>query len=299
MVWGSDRDAHALSRVWPRIRLFLGNVEYLDAYAMDDDTIRRFHDRIVARRIRVIIGYAESLDLLARVNLASGLEAPPDLETVISSAGVLSIEARARISKAMGTPVFDRYGAREGGLIAYECQAHEGLHLNCYSQVVELLPIPGEPDLHEILITNLDNYAMPLIRYRIGDLATRKPTACDCGRSWPRIAAVAGRTTDILTARDGRLVHGAAIRHALFGIEAVESYRFVQETIQSSSVFVVGRNATDGVADLIAERVKEVLGEVQVIVQVVDKLPLPPSGKHLFVMSRVPVDVSSGLGVKQ
>src|SRR6185295_20378238 len=104
--------------------------------------------------------------------------------------------------------VFDKYGSREFSGIAYECEAHEGHHIVAENYIVEILKdgVPAEPgELGEVVITDLNNFCMPLIRYRVGDLAVAMDNTktCPCGRGLPRIGRIEGRTQAIIFGPNG------------------------------------------------------------------------------------------------
>jgi phenylacetate-CoA ligase len=116
---------------------------------------------------------------------------------IISSAEVLTPENRELIETTFGCRVFDRYGCREVSVIASECGEHQGLHINADNLLVETVtdqgPVRGEDG--EVLITDLRNFAMPLIRYRIKDVGRLLPQACGCGRGLPLMRISGGRTS--------------------------------------------------------------------------------------------------------
>ena len=118
---------------------------------------------------------------------------------------------RALLEEVFGCPVFNRYGCREVSVMASECPAHCGLHVMAEGLYLEI-ETPNGPaapgEMGAILVTDLLNGAMPLIRYRIGDLAAWAEGPCPCGRGLPRLRSVAGRVTDFLVGADGRLVSG-------------------------------------------------------------------------------------------
>ncbi len=128
-------------------------------------------------------------------------------KALLTSSQTLTERARKSIESAFGSPVFDSYTSRELGGIAYECDAHRGYHVVAEGYIVEIL-VDGRPakagETGDLVITDLNNYAMPFIRYQIGDLATASDDApCVCGRGAPRIAAVHGRMPSIIHAPRG------------------------------------------------------------------------------------------------
>src|SRR5262249_36293897 len=154
--------------------------------------------------------YARSAVLFARYLEERGRTAYRP-HSLITSAEVLEEEDRAVLERVFGCEVFNRYGCREVSVVASECEAHSGLHTMAEGLYIEI-DIGGRPaapgQTGGILVTDLLNGAMPLIRYRIGDLGAWADGPCPCGRGLPRLRNVAGRVTDFLVGCDGRLVSG-------------------------------------------------------------------------------------------
>src|SRR5205085_9123193 len=128
---------------------------------------------------------------------------------IISSAQTLPDTSRRIIEESFGCKVFDKYGAREFSGIAYECEAHQGHHVVGEGYVVEVLKdgrpaAPGE--IGEVVVTDLNNYCLPFIRYRIGDLAEQLDPrqACACGRGLPRLGKIEGRVQSIIIGSKGQ-----------------------------------------------------------------------------------------------
>lgn len=110
---------------------------------------------------------------------------------------------RRKIQKIFGGGVFVHYGSGEIYHFGVECQEHNGIHLFSNLRLFELEPISDkDSNTGEVLVTDFHNYAMPFLRYRIGDVLTVDNTTCRCGRSLPR-ATIKGRTIDIIRLRDG------------------------------------------------------------------------------------------------
>src|SRR5262249_8373738 len=153
--------------------------------------------QLCRRRPRFVLAYARAAVLFARWAEARDLRLHrPD--AVLTSAEVLEEDERAVIERAFGCRVFNRYGCREVSVIASECDAHDGLHVMAEGLYVELeTPTgPARPgEMGSVLVTDLLNPAMPLVRYRIGDMASWAPGRCACGRGLPRLAKVSGRVT--------------------------------------------------------------------------------------------------------
>jgi phenylacetate-CoA ligase len=233
ILWGSERD---ITRTKESAKRRLGNwlrsERFQNAYRMSPERMLGYAREINDFRPVQILAYAESLHELAKfideekINMHSP-------RALLASAGTLFPDMRSKMERVFGVPVFNRYGSREVSHIACECEAHDGLHISAPTQFVEVLrddgtPAPaGEPG--EIVITNFANYAMPLIRYRIGDTGAMGKGDCPCGRSWPRLKEVRGRVTDNFITRTGARIYGAYFRHLLFYLDWIKKYQIMQE----------------------------------------------------------------------
>jgi phenylacetate-coenzyme A ligase PaaK-like adenylate-forming protein len=179
--------------------------------------------------------YPSTAALLAECQLAGELRIAPQ---VIATGGeVRTPEMEERIVEAWSRKPFNIYGATEtGAYTAVECDRHTGLHLFEDQVLIEVVdddyrPVPaGEPG-SRLLITNLYNRTQPLIRYELTDLVTVSPDPCPCGRPFPLLKSVEGRSDDVLEmpARDGGMikVHPLTLRSPLAGIAALSEYRIV------------------------------------------------------------------------
>jgi len=229
VLWGArlDADAEVGWKAWWRERLLERTIA-LNTSSVAPRDWDLFRDQVRRRRPRFLLAYARSAVAFAEHLRAQGSD---DLrfESVITSAEVLLPEQRRTIESVFGGRVFNRYGAREVSVIASECDRHEGLHVNAEALLVEVVPAPGLPaPWGKVVITDLLNRSMPLIRYEIGDVARWQAGNCACGRGLPRLAEVQGRTTDFLQLPDGRWVSGPALTLVIADMAEVRQVQFVQ-----------------------------------------------------------------------
>ena len=265
----------------------------LDASSLTQDYIKEFVQRLKVFSPKIIIGYANVVNLVAqfiennRISLA-----PP--KGIVTSAEVLTLEMRERIERVFGCPVFNRYGSREAALIASECSEHRGLHINGESLYVEIiqngkLAKPGE--MGEVFITDLVNYGMPLIRYRIGDVAWASSiNRCGCGRGLPMLENIQGRVTDFLVTKEGKIVSGVAL--ATYMITNIKGIRQIQ-LVQEAKDYIKIKLATnpqfqETSRKILLNRLAEFLGEKMghEIISV-DSIPHEVSGKFRFSISNI------------
>jgi phenylacetate-CoA ligase len=211
-----------------------------------------------------------------------------------SSEPLLQIE-RELIEDRFQTQVFDYYGMSEAVMFAGECKAHRGLHHHGELSVVEILDSQGSPsrdgDVGRLVGTNLHNYAMPLIRFEVGDLTSRLPGACSCGRPHPLFSQVTTKAEDIIVTPDGRLVSPSVLTHPLKPLKTILKSQIIQETIDSVRVkLVLGGAADPRELEQVRAGFESRLGPtVRVNVEVVDDIPRDASGKYRWVISKIPL----------
>jgi phenylacetate-CoA ligase len=263
---------------------------------MTTKAMREFLGRIDSERPAQVYGHPENLFELARFAQAQGIRPYPP-KSVVSSGATLSASMRPAIEAAFAAPIFDRYGSREAYGIAAECEAHQGLHVCPVLQYVEILGPDGSPappgELGEVVVTTLTSYAMPLIRYRIGDMSAWAEDTCSCGRAWPLLREVAGRTRDLFVRRDGtrvRILESVFHRHSW-----IRRFQVIQEDFDAVRAFIVPhdeienakKNHAAGIAQVEAA-IRHVMGpECKVEVILTNQIEASPSGKHLYHMSKV------------
>jgi phenylacetate-CoA ligase len=293
VIWGAPRDRPSDS--WrARLRgILLREPLWLDTGNVTEASLAAFHTALLRYKPRILQAYARSAVLFARYLQMRGLT-PHRPHALVTSAEVLESDERRLLEDVFGCPVFNRYGCREVSVLASECPAQRGLHIMAEGLYLEIETprgpaAPGE--MGSILVTDLLNHAMPLIRYRIGDLGAWASGSCPCGRGLPRLERVAGRVTDFLVGSDGRLVSGVFL--ATYVVAQRPSLGQVQ-ILQSRAGAVTYRikpgRAFHRERDLayLQAATRQHLGAAATIdSEIVEDLPTEPSGKFLFSRSTV------------
>jgi len=288
ILWGSETDLKRTKTIKGKIHEYFTNYQHYNAYYMSDKDMHAYYNDMQKSKPDVLIGYAESLNLFASFLLNNNLSPIFPNTSIISSAGTLFPDMRENIQAAFNVPVFNRYGSREVGIIASECTEHNGLHINPFDQIVQLEPSNTDSRILRILVTNLRNYATPLIRYEIGDTSTGLLKTSSCSLNTPRLRDISGRITSIITTSNGKIIYGG-FRQIVSPFTGIAKYQFVQEEI-SKYIFRIVPNSEFKMEDVPAIR-KVILNEVGidsiVEVKIVDTIPLTSSGKHLYTISKV------------
>jgi phenylacetate-CoA ligase len=264
--------------------------EYISVF----DPLGVIIDCLVEAAPSVIEGYPSILVLLAEeLENNKNYHVHPDL--IFTSAELLTDSFRNKIESGFGGKVFDRYGSVEFNVFAWECKKHEGYHLDVEDLVVEFLrdgePVaPGEKG--EVVVTGLSNFAMPLIRYSLGDIATSSDEKCSCGRGLPLMRMIDGRTDDFLVLPSGKTISPRTVNYYFLceDVKGLKRLKIVQEKRDKIRVSVVLENDLneDTISKIRNIILKGCLGEnIEVIVEQVEKIPRDNSGKIRIIESKV------------
>jgi phenylacetate-CoA ligase len=208
---------------------------------------------------------------------------------VFTSGEMLSSKMRSSIEDSYGATVYDIYGCTEMKEIAWECEERNGYHINADWLVVESLaePFQGVP-AGSLVVTSLYNFAMPLIRYVVGDIGHLVDGQCPCGRTLPLMAPDTGRAVDYVVLRDGREVSPYTVMTPVEALAGVSQFEILQEEIDRVLVRVVPSPSWEEMTrDLIHRSMNEILPGVRIEVSLVDRIEQQSTGKYRIVQSRV------------
>lgn len=255
---------------------------YVSSYHLAPEQAARTLQEMRRRRCRYLWGYPSSLAALARAALGVGVELP--LQAVIANAEALLPRQRRVIEAAFQAPCRETYGMVELAAGGGECEAG-GLHLFPEMGFVELLREGAPAAEGEIVASSLLDADMPLIRYRTGDWGGPiEHEPCACGRTLPRIGAIDGRCEDLLWSRDGRPV--GRLDPVFKDDLPVRETQILQDSSGGLRVRVAPAPGFDGRAEqLIARALRDRLGDLEVRVELVERIPRGPNGKFQAAVS--------------
>jgi|GEM_PF-805191 len=200
---------------------------------MNDQVAQACYNKIQQYQPALILGYpsmiAEFCNIIKQKHYSFR-----SLKAVITTAEMLYPHYRQQIEETLGVPVFNHYGCNDGGLVSFECELHKGLHYNDLESILEVIS-PDAAGIGPLAITNLWNRSMPFIRYENGDQITLSKDQCACGRVYPLINSVYGRTGDILRFANGRSL-GAPGLTLIFKKFPIDGWQVVQTGLNSIEV---------------------------------------------------------------
>ncbi len=296
--WSGWRLGEPLAAVWgnPPVPVTFKNrlralckdrLIYLDTMRIDGPAIDTFVAQWRVLRPGLLFGHAHSLFILAENLLGRGISIRP--RGIVATSMMLIPSERRVIEEAFGSKVTNRYGCEEVSLIACECEEHRGLHLNADHNIVEFLRDDGTPcrpgEDGRLVITELVNFGMPMIRYDVGDRGVPADRLCPCGRGLPLMESVTGRTADFLVAEQGYRVAGISIiENSLTRIPGLRQMQIVQDRADHLLVNLVasGDYTAESGGELVAS-LRRILGAgMQVDLNLVEGIPQEKSGKYRF-----------------
>lgn len=302
-LWGAVSDfSQNPSWRWRLYERYLMRQIWAPTSRLDPAVMEGFRQRWNRFRAPVVCAYPTPLTIFCEFLRDCGRPYHRP-RTAICTAETLLPHQRAVIEETLGCGVFEHYGSREFGIIAGECEAHQGLHLNSSAAWVEYRPTGASASAHagdpssdspvqELLVTDLLNYGMPLIRYQVNDcVAAPLPTgACACGRGLPRLPPIAGRTTDTFRLPDGSVVPGVALTNrVLKEAPALAKTQVIQDTLHNFRLrYVPGPGFHTSDLEPLRRKLDEFLGTgLHWEFEAVEEIARESSGKTRFCISRV------------
>jgi len=291
IVWGSARDIHkgrGSSRKQMSMRL--ARVHMLDGFKMDPRRMGGYLDLINSVKPDMLKGYAGAVYRLARFARERNLKVHAP-RAIYVTAETLTSPMREVIEEVFRCRASNVSGAREVGLAGAECSRGK-IHVFDFFHRLEVLDAHGAPAAPgsegRIVITNLRNHAMPLIRYENGDMAVAG-TGCDCGSELSVLDGIRGRFFDYFVTRDGQMVYGGYLTVTMFYRTWVEEFQMLQRDVDDVVIYFVPRGEPDA-AEMgdISAKLRKILGETcRITWEQVTDIPPTIHGKLLCVKSLV------------
>lgn len=273
----------------------LGNIKRLSSLDMDSGDLCKYIGVLNDFRPRFLRGYASSINYLAKYIEENNIEVPSPL-AVFTTADNLYPHIRKKIEQVFDCPVHDTYGLNDGGVSAYECGEHSGLHIDTERSVMEIVDSENsqlENGAGRILATSLYNYAMPFIRYDTGDMGNITDEVCGCGRKYKLLRELIGRQNEILVTPDGNHVHGAAfffyyVIREYSDINDIIEFQIIQKSLDKIVINMVCRDSFDySQLDRIRQNLLEKSGGWNVEFRFVARIERTKAGKYLHVISEL------------
>lgn len=229
----------------------------------------------------------EYLQMLARYIKRTG-DRPHKIPVVKPMGALMTPTMKREVAEAFGVPVREDYGSSDVGPMGFDCRQMNGLHLLSDHYYFEFLR-GGRPaadgELALLVVTDLHNRAMPLIRYQVGDVVRVDRTPCPCGRNTPRIT-VEGRIQDTIVTPRGRVLTARMLYEFFFGHPGIDQFQLIERSARRFELNYVPSGDPVDHREL-ADRFQEFSGDDRPLVaREVDTILPESSGKFRHVISR-------------
>ena len=293
-LWGASFDNSENKGLLSKLRNFLTPFTFLSSYDLSHEKLRDYVDLLERRKPKLLISYSSPLMQFAQYCDEKKIDLPY-LKAIISSSEQLFDFQNEYIQKVFKIKVFNRYGTREFGSIAQECEEQNGLHVNVERVFIEVLNENNEPcevgEKGQLVITDLDNKIMPLIRYKVGDFAAwHEDLNCECGRGLKKLKYIEGRSFDIIKTPSGKKISGTFWTLLLrFVSKEISSFQVIQNSLEEIEIKIVHpkNELFENELDVLYSKIYKEDKSLKVSIVFVDKIELTKSGKRKFIISNI------------
>ncbi|NKI25224.1 phenylacetate--CoA ligase family protein [Arenibacter sp. 6A1] len=287
-LWGALQDMHNTDTVF-NIRSILHNNTTLNTFVLSDNIMKTYIRRLNKIKPKFIKAYVHSIYDLSKFINKNNIKI--NFKPVIQcTTGPLYPEMRAEIEKAFNQAhLFNFYGSREVSAIATEITGNSDMHILYDNVLIEVLDEKGESvkkgEEGEIVVTTLNNFYMPLIRYKIGDRAV-KGDNLEFGTL--KLKSVVGRTLGVIHRNDGSKIDGQFFTTLFFNKKGIKSFQLIQKTISKLELKIIKTESfKKEELNTILLRIEKELPDVEIDVTYCDKINLTSTGKIMYVYSRL------------
>ena len=275
--------------IWQFLENRYSGVLGLAASSLYEGNAVDFLMQIVDFKPKMLRGYASSIYYIAQIAREQGLQI--NVDTVCTTGETLFDFQRESISNFYHCKVYDGYGG-EGMEIAAQCGFGNSYHVNAESLILETVDLNGNPCDEgaegQVVLTNLNHYSMPFIRYNIQDIAILSERQCACGMGLPVLERISGRLTDIGVTPSGKSI----VVHFFTGMfmklaPKVTSFQVVQEKPDLFVLNIVPGDGFDAVKDEIVSKTQDYVGnDVKVELKILEDIPTTKGGKRRLFISK-------------
>lgn len=282
-------------------RLIMRNFKFSSA-DVSDECMQSHYEAFMKLKPKAMRGYGSSLYIFARYIEKKQLPLHP-LKVILTTGEVLMPEYRKKLEEVFNAPVYDAYGAGDGGILSHECREHKGLHVTEEMCVIEITDKQGnilpEGEVGYVCTTDLVNFVFPFLRYHVGDMAYVKSEKCSCGRQTRLIGEVMGRCGKLIYNKQGVPLSPTMLPFFLYKemdyhnmeyatiYNKIDKFQFRQDNNGNITVLIKlkDRNEDHSQFDYIKPNLDKYFEGSVNVVEFVDEIPTLPSGKEDYCVS--------------
>lgn len=290
-IWGNPKDFSKSKSLLGKIKESLATTVILNAYKYSEDIFDSWVGAIQRSGNVFMYGYPSVISDFAH-NIVNKNVRLNNVKGIQTSAEKLLGDHRDILEKAFQCKVYDQYGSRECPGISCECD-HGGMHLLTHSSYIEFIDdAEAVGEAKKVVVTPLNSYAMPFLRYEIGDYAQSVDSVCACGRGFPLMRMDIGRLYDRFVCEGGQILHGTLLVRQVAGIRGIKNFQFHQRDLVNIDLNIIRSTAFDEADRGKIEAINANLAalsvpRVAIRVNYVESFPQTVGGKHRIFLSDV------------
>lgn len=285
-LWGHHLDPQGADRLRDRVRAFATNIQWFDCFRLSPQILENYHNRFEAWGPDCIVAYASALGQLAVFLKENGIR-PKHYPKIafVTGAEKLNAEHRKVIEEVFAKPVCERYGGRDFGPVAIQMNPRVSLDFEVDWWWALIEPETAD-ETSPVLVTKFHADAMPMIRYRVGDLG-KFPAGSKSGEPSFLLSEIVGRQMDRIWLRNGNWVSGAEFPHLLKSYP-VREYVFVQQENYGIDLHIVPKPGfSDNHYAEIEKTISSNLEGLVIRIKLVEEVPRTRANKLRPVMTKV------------
>ncbi|MDD5625827.1 MAG: phenylacetate--CoA ligase family protein [Patescibacteria group bacterium] len=290
IIAGSSLVPTSKSESKKKIQDFFFNFRHYSSFEMSQKNLFKYFDNINEWKPGFIMGYASSIYLFAQFIQDNNLKLNFKPKAILTTSEKLFDKQRIFIESIFNAKIFDGYGLNDGGVTAFECEKHCGMHIDMERSILEVVDDRGEQIINQqgkILATSLYNYALPFIRYDTGDLGIISDKKCSCGRGTPLLKEISGRITDFL--KINNIIIGSPVLTVLMGKFDINQYQIIQDHPTSITIKIVKGKTYNEKSDeeFIKKSFYSHVGEFDIIFEYANSIPIAEGKKYKFIINNL------------
>ena len=292
VIAGASLIPSAMSDSIKKIQDFILIHRHYSAFEMTEHRLYEYLNAINKWKPDFLRGYATAIYVFARFIRDNDLKLKFQPKAIFTTAEKLLTNHRNLIENVYSAKVFDQYGLNDGGISAFECEQHDGMHICTERAILEVVDKDGNQIARgegKILATSLYNYALPFIRYDTGDLGIISESGCRCGRETLLLKEIGGRVTDFLQINN--TIIGSPVLTVLMGKFDIDQYQIIQEDHESITCMIVkGRTYKVKDEEFIRNSFYSHVGKINIKFNYVESFPKAKVDKHKFIINKLKED---------
>lgn len=271
----------------------------LSPFQMSDENLPNYIEKIRKFKPKFFQAFPSEIIILAKFMEENNIKPFSSVKALLLGSENVYVDQRDFLEEIFDCRVYSWYGHAEQAVLAGECEVSTNYHIFPGYGIVEFIDKSGklitkENELGEIVATGLNNFVMPLIRYRTMDLGTFSNAGCECGRNYKLITRIEGRLQEMVVTRDKTLISLTAILAAIKRLEGypqMKKVQFIQEKEGDIRIKVIkgASYSKEYEKEILQSMYKNFGNSLNVEIEYVDHIPPTNIGKHRYLIQKLPV----------